>query len=186
MPFGLFRIDPSDNRAYTKESFEVVYPTDGITRFHQAFRVPGGANAVPMSPEEIKSSDAVRRAETKTPSATVKRETHKMCDETRLRLAAKTVPQAHEEGLENGDNAADIAADNMAATFAAKTSSLESSRSHAKPTTAQLPLVGIVCSTAYGRAVLTSCIFSSVENCVGAATLLTTAFFLAGARRPSA
>jgi len=36
-------------------------------------------------------------------------------------LASKAVPQAHEEGLEYGDNAADIAADNMAATFAAHT-----------------------------------------------------------------
>ena len=42
--------------------------------------------------------------------------------------SAKAVPQAHEEGLEYGDNAADIAADNMAATFAAKAAHEEMQR----------------------------------------------------------
>jgi len=130
----LFRIDV-DGQAYTEKSFEDVYRTDGNTRFHQAVPVPGGENAVHMSPEEIESSDAVRRAKTKTPK-------------TKTPTSATVKPT--------------------------------------KPTTAQLTLVGIVCSTAYGRAVLTSCIFSSVKIFAGAATLLTTAFFLAGARRPSA
>ena len=48
-------------------------------------------------------------------------------------LAAEAVPQAHEEGLELGDNAADIAADNMAATFAAKTAYEEMQREVVPP-----------------------------------------------------
>ena len=38
---------------------------------------------------------------------------------TQQELVAKTVPEAHEEGLEYGDNTFDITAANMAATLAA-------------------------------------------------------------------
>ena len=54
-------------------------------------------------------------------------------DEAPAQGHAKTVPQAHEEGLEYGDNAADIAADNMAATFAAKTAYEEMQREVVPP-----------------------------------------------------
>ena len=49
---------------------------------------------------------------------------HALTRNTRLKPSVKprddgNVPEAHEEGLEYGDNMVEIAADNMAATFAA-------------------------------------------------------------------
>ena len=57
-----------------------------------------------------------------------------------LAVAANTVPEAHEEGLEYGDNAGDIAGANMAATIAA--SSTSSGMTLQRPTTACVEPLG--------------------------------------------